>query len=213
MDTAAVLNTLRQDGKEISQQIDHLLTELELDRDTLLTWYKNNSTVRTCPFNRSHIVPSTSLKSHCETCQQIRMVDTQAKYQTPTSSLPFYTHSSRVISFVADHALWKERTRANLQQLHDNATYDQLAQTRRSDNNEPSNTAIPDLVEHEKQRRERDRRAQKSRQEILAEERDYKRRRKTWRTKNVRSKAIDIQHDLVEGYMKDLELLSHGSRK
>jgi hypothetical protein len=42
MDTAAVLNSLRQDSKEISDQINHLLSELDMDRDTLLTWYKVN---------------------------------------------------------------------------------------------------------------------------------------------------------------------------
>jgi hypothetical protein len=110
--------------------------------------------------------------------------------------------------------VWKDTTQASVPPLLDNATYDQLAHSKRPTKTEHSSKVIPDLVEHEKQRRgrfvmlllyvllckvlrvsgpsERDRRSQKSRQEILAEERDYKRRRKSWRTKNIRTKAIDV---------------------
>lgn len=75
---------------------------------------------------------------------------------------------------------------------------------------------------------ERESQWNKTREEILADERDYKRRRKTYRTKNSHKKAIEvrttiaesrrrrlaythkfiqIQRDMVEGYMNDLELL------
>ncbi|KAI8575302.1 hypothetical protein K450DRAFT_262483 [Umbelopsis ramanniana AG] len=47
----------------------------------------------------------------------------------------------------------------------------------------------------------------KSREQRLADERDYKRRRKTYRTKSGQKKAIEIQRDLVEGYMNDLSIL------
>ncbi|GAB5588902.1 hypothetical protein Unana1_03802 [Umbelopsis nana] len=67
--------------------------------------------------------------------------------------------------------------------------------------------AVPDLVQRAKEEREQMSYGHKTREQILAEERDYKRRRKTYRTKNGRKKPIEIQRDLVEGYMNDLSIL------
>ncbi|CAO3670274.1 unnamed protein product [Umbelopsis vinacea] len=121
------------------------------------------------------------------------------------SSLPFYVQSQQVVSFVSDPAQATLNQNA-VQKLPEGATYVQLAELGHKDDRIRT-LGIPDLVQREKEKRERESQWNKTREEILADERDYKRRRKTYRTKNSHKKAIEIQRDMVEGYMNDLELL------
>ncbi|KAH9303896.1 hypothetical protein KI387_008300, partial [Taxus chinensis] len=46
----------------------------------------------------------------------------------------------------------------------------------------------------------------KSREELLAEERDYKRRRMSYRGKKVKRTPSQVLHDIIEGHMEEIEL-------
>ncbi|CAG8808699.1 24007_t:CDS:2, partial [Gigaspora rosea] len=51
---------------------------------------------------------------------------------------------------------------------------------------------------------------QKSRTELLAEQRDYKRRRKSYRAKNIKitqRTPTQVHRDLIAAYMEDFKLL------
>ncbi|KAL4186299.1 hypothetical protein AMTRI_Chr09g13450 [Amborella trichopoda] len=45
----------------------------------------------------------------------------------------------------------------------------------------------------------------KTREELLAEERDYKRRRMSYRGKKVKRTPIQVLHDIIEGHMEEIE--------
>ncbi|RUO96187.1 hypothetical protein BC936DRAFT_142460 [Jimgerdemannia flammicorona] len=49
--------------------------------------------------------------------------------------------------------------------------------------------------------------SEKTRAELLAEQRDYKRRRKSYRAKVTHKTPIEIQRDIINAYMQDFQLL------
>ncbi|XP_020976016.1 U11/U12 small nuclear ribonucleoprotein 48 kDa protein [Arachis ipaensis] len=60
-------------------------------------------------------------------------------------------------------------------------------------------------VLHRQKLAKQDSSRQKTREELLAEERDYKRRRMSYRGKKIQSSAIQVARDLIEEYMEEIK--------
>ncbi|KAI9280997.1 hypothetical protein BC943DRAFT_330287 [Umbelopsis sp. AD052] len=189
-----------KDSQALESQIDQLLNTLAWDKQQLLSWYKTRAKVSR--IDESHSVPSYA--KHSRRGQTKRV--TYSKVPELKSSVPFYTQSRNVVSFLQDPAQ-VPTSHHPVQHLPERANYAQLVEISRAVSKNDSNGPLPDLVLREKERRERESALAKSREQRLADERDYKRRRKTYRTKSGFKKAIDIQRDLVEGYMNDVSIL------
>ncbi|CAO3674300.1 unnamed protein product [Umbelopsis ramanniana] len=187
-----------KDSQALSSQIDQLLDTLAWDKQALLSWYKTRANLTVCRMDESHIVPSTSCAKHSMRCHTKRV--TYSKLPEPKSSVPFYSQSRNVVSFVQDPAQ-VPTSHHPVQYLPDRASHAQLVDISRAVTEIDTSRAevLPDLVLREKEKRERESALAKSLEQRLADERDYKRRRKTYRTKSGQKKAIEIQRDLVEG--------------
>ncbi|KAH8549015.1 hypothetical protein BGW37DRAFT_504712 [Umbelopsis sp. PMI_123] len=205
--TQMTLSAHLKDSQALSSQIDQLLKTLAWDKQDLISWYKARANIKVCRVDESHIVPAESYARHTIRCHTERVTYSKEN-EEPKSSLPFYTQSNKVVSFVQDPAQVSTNHHP-VQRLPEGADYAQLIDISRAVKQEDitHTQVVPDLVQREKDKRERESALAKTREQRLADERDYKRRRKSYRTKSGRKKATELQRDLVDGYMNDLSIL------
>ncbi|XP_006823102.1 uncharacterized protein LOC102801382 [Saccoglossus kowalevskii] len=195
------INELSSFISENNRRIDKLLADLQWDRDTL----KNTDvTMTTCPVDESHRVPSKSLDKHKELCSWIQQGYTREDYDNQLPSSHFYykdslsvvpvlidkTLQSQILSStpgsnVKDVAKTNHRAELDLTCQERVAIYDYVVDKAKKMNKKSVSVSQLEF-DHAAMNQDSDAKSKsKSKLEILAELRDYKRRRQSYRGKNV----------------------------
>ncbi|XP_038051509.1 U11/U12 small nuclear ribonucleoprotein 48 kDa protein-like [Patiria miniata] len=213
------------------QQLDELLCHLQWDKEDILA--QNEEKMKVCPIHSHHLVPETCLEQHTHECQLVAQgYSRQKQKEIPASHSFFYARSSSVVPVIID----KEAQDDILSQVPGSSRNKEVPRT--IDRMDKAFTAAEKLAIHlavlEKSKAARQQETvslqdlefdpeallkkdepakPKSRLEVLAELRDYKRRRQSYRAKNVhitRRSQTEIMRDVIEAQMKELQQALQG---
>ncbi|CAG8628075.1 2279_t:CDS:2, partial [Racocetra fulgida] len=163
--------------KEYYKKFEKLLSELSWDIESLRIREQESKSSITCPFNSAHKVPTKSYEKHYKKCE--------LKYHGITDydvkkSLENVKDGSMNIG-VGQSLTVSQRLEAYEREIAMSNQIREENQRRRRD--EYQNF---DEVWKAVQKKKGENQGQKSRTELLAEQRDYKRRRKSYRAKNIK---------------------------
>ncbi|CAG8511792.1 15173_t:CDS:2 [Racocetra persica] len=209
-----LIQTYENQLKEYYKKFEKLLSELSWDIESLRIREQESKSSITCPFNSAHKVPTKSYEKHYKKCE--------LKYHGITDCgkrkrLPILKS--------------KDDVKKSLENVKDGSINigvgQSLTVSQRLEAYERE-VAMSNQIREENQRRRRDEyqnfdevwkavqkkkgenQGQKSRTELLAEQRDYKRRRKSYRAKNIKitqRTPTQVHRDLIAAYMEDFKLL------
>ncbi|CAG8531429.1 2227_t:CDS:2 [Acaulospora morrowiae] len=209
---------------EYEKKFEELLTELSWDFETLKIRKQETDGLMTCPFNAAHKVPVKSYERHHKSCElkQYGITSERGRRKQVPSSAFFYQNSPVVLS------LNKEELQKTAADGSANSSVGQgLTVSQRLEEYEKEMAAFNRIRSERKQQRRDDyqnfdeiweavqkkkgeNQGYKSRAELLAEQRDYKRRRKSYRAKNIKitqRTPTQVHRDLIAAYMEDFKLL------
>ncbi|CAG8445360.1 10310_t:CDS:2 [Ambispora leptoticha] len=215
---------------EITKQLDDydhkfnkLLNELSWSREFLESREEETQNWVICPFDASHRVPHKSYEAHYKRCElKYHGIKKERgmQRQLPSSTF-YYKDAPSVISLLETDELRKtaraapsigqsptveQRLSEYLKALSDSNQI-RLAHHNRQKRDVYQNF---DEVWENLQKFKEQNQGLKSREELLAEQRDYKRRRKSYRAKNIkvtqRTPTL-IHRDIIAAYMEDFKLL------
>ncbi|CAI2170893.1 3013_t:CDS:2 [Funneliformis geosporum] len=213
-------NTYETELNEYDKQFEKLLNELSWDLENVKIQQQRVNALVNCPFNPAHRIPSKSFERHYRKCElKFHGIHSELgrRKQLPSSNF-YYQNTTSVIS------LNKEIKEGSLPNNNvQSLTVDQRLQEYESEV-EKSNQ-IREQLQQEKQdlyqnfdqvweavqKMKEQNQGHKTREELLAEQRDYKRRRKSYRAKNIKitqRTPTQIHKDLIEAYMEDFKLLT-----
>ncbi|XP_028410888.1 U11/U12 small nuclear ribonucleoprotein 48 kDa protein-like isoform X2 [Dendronephthya gigantea] len=194
---------------ECNKIIDNLSERLHWDKKHLLS---QNITRAQCPFNTHHVVKVGDLDQHKHKCYLKKIGFTPFE-----SSSAFYSNDkSLVVSITADDMNSNQKNFAIPSDLHEymytpeerlnqyNADIKITSLKRKAERDQFES----DLSESTQDSKEMTADNQKSELELLAEQRDYKRRRQSYRAKNVhitKRTPIEITREIINNRMQELE--------
>ncbi|XP_033640607.1 U11/U12 small nuclear ribonucleoprotein 48 kDa protein-like [Asterias rubens] len=214
---------------ETSQsQLDCFLGELNWNREELL----NEKRMKVCPVNSHHVVPESSLKKHTEECELVAEGYTREEQKEIQSTHFFYSQSNCVVPVLIDNNTQKEilskvpgsfadkkvpRTVERMDKTFTSAErlaiYDTIIEKSKATNRQ-SAISLQELELDPDSLLKRDQiQVKKSKLEVLAELRDYKRRRQSYRAKNVhitRRSQTEIMRDVIENQMTEIRQAIQG---
>ncbi|CAB4376807.1 hypothetical protein RhiirA5_452755 [Rhizophagus irregularis] len=207
--------------KEYNKHFENLLNELSLDLENVKIQQQEIKSLVNCPFNPAHKVPSKSFGRHFRKCElKFHGIHNELgrRKKLPSSNF-FYQNSPSVISL----------NKEELQQISEikegplSLTVDQRLQKYEKE------IGMCDQIREQHQQQKKDiyqnfdqvweaiqkmkeqSQGQKTREELLAEQRDYKRRRKSYRAKNIKitqRTPTQVHRDIIAAYMEDFKLLA-----
>ncbi|CAG8567582.1 12985_t:CDS:2 [Cetraspora pellucida] len=197
-----LIQTYDNQLKEYYKNFEKLLSELSWDIETLRIHEQESKSSITCPFNAAHKVPTKSYEKHYKRCElKYHGITECGKRKRLPSSTFFYENSPCVITLVKDYV---KESQKNVKDESMNIGVGQsLTVSQRLEAYERE-IEISNQIREENQKQKRDEyqnfdevwkavqkkkgenQGQKSHTELLAEKRDYKRRRKSYRAKNIK---------------------------
>ncbi|XP_077990462.1 U11/U12 small nuclear ribonucleoprotein 48 kDa protein-like [Glandiceps talaboti] len=223
------INELSAIVSENNRKLDSLLEELKWDRHTL----QGGVTMATCPLDKNHHVPAKSLDEHIKVCKWLKQGYSKQDLANKLPSSHFYyknslsvvpvlidqTTQSKIISSVSgpermikDVPLTMERAQSDLTSAERLAIYDYVVDTAKKTNKQPSVSSSELEFDPTAAFRKEEKKHPKTHMEVLAEKRDYKRRRQSYRGKNVhitRKSQTDMMREVIDAYM---DLIGGGSQ-
>ncbi|CAK8683178.1 unnamed protein product [Clavelina lepadiformis] len=205
------------DLKEFMQNAKDILQNFERCLDWNMPTCSKNLTSKTCPFDQGHIVPLKSYESHVEVCKwrkygysQNETEDIIQEENNPSSAPcinmddilasvapgvpPLRTHDRYVSTLTREERLRAydlaiEKTNTRKRVKADLKLYEDLSS---------------DIFEKKQAS------SNKSELEVAKEHRDHKRRRQTYRAKNIhitKKSHTEVLHDVLEVHMEQLRLM------
>ncbi|KAG9285798.1 hypothetical protein G9A89_013223 [Geosiphon pyriformis] len=214
-----LLKSLQQRLHECDLKFNELLRELDWASEPFQN-HEEGETFTFCPFDPAHKIPKKSYETHYKRCElKFHGIKSERgkRRQLPSSS--FYYHDASSVVSLPEKAKSKLHSTTNVgQSLTVNerrAEYLEAIQTTnqlRLQNQQHKRDVyqnfdeVWELVQKLKEQNQ----GTKSRAELLAEQRDYKRRRKSYRAKNIKitqRTPTQIHHDIIAAYMEDFKLL------
>ncbi|XP_067122279.1 U11/U12 small nuclear ribonucleoprotein 48 kDa protein-like [Centruroides vittatus] len=219
--------------KEISYFIDSIENRLQNFMKHVGWSRLGKEEMVTCPLNPNHYMPQSSLAKHVETCSWIADGYTKKeKEESLSSSHFFYKNSTSVVPVLIDeetqHKIICEvngknplqdnsepkkkvprtmdRCMTELTQKERLAIYDYVVEYAKV-TNKPVSIKLEDLQVNFAKSDKMDDKEPKSHLEVLAEERDYKRRRPSYRAKNVhitKKSYTEILKEVIQNQMEYL---------
>ena len=173
-----------------------------------------------CPFSSDHLIKSGDLDNHIPKCRSIQMGFTQVE-----SSSRFYDNTSSVVSITADittqgndsdiavPAAFHVYMHSPEERLNQYDNDIKITSSKRKTEREQFES---DLSESTQDGKETISESQKSELQLLAEQRDYKRRRQSYRAKNVhitKRTPLEITREIIKNRMEELENACQETRK
>jgi len=198
---------------------------------------QNKTSSAVCPFESGHRMPASSLEKHIETCEWVKDGYTRdEKEKAIPSSTFFYEKATTVFSVSIDKSLQNQILTSKSQQFNNRAILASKSCEQDKDVPRTMDRAMTELTSEERfaiydyavaqgkaanvqnifqledlhlmlDRKQEEPNKQKSRLEILAEQRDYKRRRQSYRAKNVhitKKSYTEVMRDLIDNQMQVL---------
>ncbi|CAG8472417.1 1321_t:CDS:2 [Paraglomus brasilianum] len=215
-----IINDLTAELNNYEEKLNTIFKELNWDIDTITEYEKEASNLVTCPFDNGHKVQEKSYKDHYKRCElkYHGIKDEKRKRRQLPSSQFFYEQSPIVISLVQnpapDESFSSVRQPLSVSQRLGSYLADiDLSNKIRQEQHKPVRDEYKDfdeVWEALQRMKEQQNQGQKSRAELLAEMRDYKRRRKSYRAKNIsitNRTATQVHHDLIAAFTEDYKLL------
>ncbi|XP_022083342.1 U11/U12 small nuclear ribonucleoprotein 48 kDa protein-like isoform X2 [Acanthaster planci] len=212
-------------------QLDELLSRLQWDKEDILN--QNEKKMKLCPINSHHLVPETCLEQHTLECELVAEgYSRQEQKEIPRSNSFFYERSSSVVPVFID----KEAQEDILSRVPGSSAGKDVPRTvdrmdkaftsaeklaihvavleKSKASREKDTVSLQDLEFNQEAPLKTDESAKpKTRLEILAEMRDYKRRRQSYRAKNVhitRRSQTEIMREVIEAQMNELQQALQG---
>ncbi|CAG8591831.1 7023_t:CDS:2 [Diversispora eburnea] len=210
------------------------MEQLSWDIESLRILHQEFDSFITCSFNAAHKVPIKSYEQHhirCELKHHGIISESGRKRKQVPSSTFFYRKAPAVLSLdkeelqkTAAYGSANNNVGQSLtvgQRLEEYEKEMAMFNSIRAENKQQKRDeyqnfdAIWEAVQKKKGKKTlkalSENSGQKSRAELLAEQRDYKRRRKSYRAKNIRitqRTPTQIHRDLIAAYMEDFILLN-----
>ncbi|CAG8609800.1 19460_t:CDS:2 [Dentiscutata erythropus] len=202
-----LIQTYENQLKDYYKKFEELLSDLSWDIESLKIHEQESKSTITCPFNSAHKVPTKSYEKHYRRCElKYHGITECGKRKKLPSSTFFYENAPAVITLTKDGSMnlgvGQSLTVSQRLELYEReiAISNQIREeNQRQKRDEYQNF---DEVWKAVQKKKGENQGQKSRTELLAEQRDYKRRRKSYRAKNIK-----ITQHLIAAYMEDFKLL------
>lgn len=219
--------------KEISSFIDSTEKRLQNFMKQIGWCRLGKEEMITCPLNPNHYMPQSSLAKHLETCSWIADgYSKEEKEKSLSSSHFFYKNSTSVVPVLIDEEIQHkiiceangrnplqedsgpkkkvprtmDRCMTELTQKERLAIYDYVVEYAKV-TNKPVSIKLEDLQMNFTKSDKSDNKEPKSHLEVLAEERDYKRRRPSYRAKNVHITKKSYTEILKEVIQNQVEFL------
>ncbi|CAG8593254.1 13210_t:CDS:10 [Ambispora gerdemannii] len=208
---------------DYDQKLDKLLKELSWSREFLKSREEETQNWVICPFDASHKVPNKSYEAHYKRCElKYHGIKKERGVQRQLPSSTFYykdapsvislleTDESRRATRAAPHIGQSLTVEQRLSEyLKDLSDSNQIRLTHHDRQKHDVYQNFDEVWENLQKFKEQNQ-GSKSREELLAEQRDYKRRRKSYRAKNIkvtqRTPTL-IHRDIIVAYMEDFKLL------
>lgn len=131
---------------------------------------------------------------------------------TITSKVIFVSQVAAAVAALHERSLLEEKIKGSwasqsLPRYQRMAEYVYVSQ--RADEERRKRSNYRPIIEHDgiprQQSSNQDTNKNKTREELLAEERDYKRRRMSYRGKKVKRTTLQVTRDIIEGYMEEIK--------
>ncbi|CAG8633140.1 35348_t:CDS:2 [Gigaspora margarita] len=194
-----LIQTYENQLKECYKKFEELLGELSWDIESLKIREQEFKSSTTCPFNSAHKVPTKSYEKHYKRCELKHhgITDCGKRKRLPSSTF-FYENAPAVITLVKGESQQnltdgtvKIGVGQSLTVSQRLAAYEReivMSNQIREENQRQKRDEYQNFDEVWKavQKKKGENQGQKSRTELLAEQRDYKRRRKSYRAKNIK---------------------------
>ncbi|CAJ0754460.1 13702_t:CDS:2 [Entrophospora sp. SA101] len=186
IDKEELIKSYEKQLSDYDKEFNELLKELSWEIESLEIKQKEYDSLKSCPFDIAHKFPEKSYDEHYKKCE------------------------------LKHHGIRNERF-SNIgvgsslsvdQRLEEYTKIIELADKIRSENNQLNNDPYKNFDEIWD--------AIQKMKELLAEQRDYKRRRRSYRAKNIRitqRTPTQVHHDLIAAYMDDFRLLAEFENK
>ncbi|GBC02464.1 hypothetical protein RclHR1_04640007 [Rhizophagus clarus] len=206
---------------EYNKQFENLLNELSLDLENVKFQQQEIKSLVNCPFNPAHKVPSKSFGRHFRKCElKFHGIHNElgGRKKLPSSNY-FYQNAPSVISLNKEELRQMpeikegplsltvdQRLRRYEKEIE---ICDQIREQHRQQRKDVYQNF--DQVWEAVQKMKEQNQGQKTREELLAEQRDYKRRRKSYRAKNIKitqRTPTQVHRDIIAAYMEDFKLLA-----
>ncbi|RIB06144.1 hypothetical protein C2G38_2217857 [Gigaspora rosea] len=210
-----LIQTYENQLEEYYKKFEELLSELSWDIESLKIREQEIKSTTTCPFNPAHKVPTKSYDKHYKRCElkYHGITDCGKRKRLPSSTF-FYENAPAVINLVKDGSV-KIGVGQSLTVSQRLEAYEReivISNQIREENQRQKRDEYQNFDEVWKavQKKKGENQGQKSRTELLAEQRDYKRRRKSYRAKNIKitqRTPTQVHRDLIAAYMEDFKLL------
>ncbi|CAG8577367.1 3603_t:CDS:2 [Cetraspora pellucida] len=192
-----LIQTYENHLKEYYKKFEKLLSELSWDIETLRIHEEESKSSITCPFNSAHKVPTKSYEKHYKRCELkyhgITECGKESQKNVKDESMNIgvgqsLTVSQRLEAYEREIAISNQIREENQKQKRDE--YQNF-----------------DEVWKAVQKKKGENQGQKSHTELLAEQRDYKRRRKSYRAKNIKITQRTPTQDfkLLREFEKEIE--------
>ncbi|RHZ54164.1 hypothetical protein Glove_429g36 [Diversispora epigaea] len=225
MERQELIESYQNQLNEYDKKLKELLAELSWDIESLGILHQEFNSFITCSFNAAHKVPIKSYEQHhtrCELKHHGIISEGGRRKQVPSSTF-FYRKSPAVLSLdkeelqkTAAYGSANNNVGQSLtvsQRLEEYEKEMAMFNSIRAENKQQKRDEYQnfDAIWEAVQKKKGENSGQKSRAELLAEERDYKRRRKSYRAKNIRitqRTPTQIHRDLIAAYMEDFILLN-----
>ncbi|CAB3978992.1 Hypothetical predicted protein [Paramuricea clavata] len=204
---------------ECDKTIEDLSERLEWDKKQLLA--EQNIKRAQCPFNVHHVMTKGDLDNHIQKCRMKQM-----GFAPCESSSKFYDSTSSVVSITTDVTSTSEGNHRDLVIPSEYHVYMHTPDERLShyDNDikitsskrKAERDLESDLSESPLDSKETISGNLKSELELLAEKRDYKRRRQSYRAKNVhitKRTPIEITREIINNRMEELQNVYEETKK
>ncbi|KAG8133169.1 hypothetical protein E2320_010980 [Naja naja] len=180
-------------------------------------WFGTPSEKVTCPYDANHQMPKSSLEKHMISCRLRKLEYSKEEEAKMYDSTFFYdkgnipkvqmgTYSSQPVEVPQNHKRYIcDLTQADRLAIYDYVLAETKNQRSRSQATENDSDLFVDLAA--KVNQDDGQKGPKSHLEILAEMRDYKRRRQSYRAKNVhitKKSYTEVIRDVIGVHMEEL---------
>ncbi|RIA89189.1 hypothetical protein C1645_738835 [Glomus cerebriforme] len=206
---------------EYNKQFENLLNELSLSLENVKIRQQEFNSLVICPFNPAHKVPPKSFERHFRKCElRFHGIHNElGKRKKLPSSNYFYQNASSVVSLNKEELQQISEIKEGplsltvVQRLQEYEKEIEMCDQIREQHQQQKKDVYQnfDQIWEAVQKMKEQNQGQKTREELLAEQRDYKRRRKSYRAKNIKitqRTPTQVHRDIIAAYMEDFKLLA-----